>query len=90
MTLCMQHAEHANERRLDYVLSQCSAAYLSALSTVTDHQLSPLIMMVTMLLMGLSLLTSLVSGYGVSGDEKCQDCVTIVSGLQEASMSNQR
>merc|ERR1719500_1261761 len=46
-------------------------------------------MMVTMLLMSLSLLTSLVSGYGVSGDEKCQDCVTIVTGLQAASMSNQ-
>ena len=72
----------------DWIQFYLSAAYLSALST--DHQLSPLLMMVTMLLMSLSLLTSLVSGYGVSGDEKCQDCVTIVTGLQAASMSNQR
>ena len=65
-----------------------SVLLISALST--GHQLSPLITMVTMLQMSLTLLlSSLVSGYGVS-DEKCQDCVTIVTGLAEASMSNQR
>ena len=36
------------------------------------------------------MLTSLVSGYGAPGDEKCEDCVTVVTGLGEASVSNQR
>ena len=47
-------------------------------------------MMVTIIMLGLSLLTTLVSGYGAPGDERCDDCVTVVTGLREASMSNQR
>ena len=41
-------------------------------------------------LLSLWLLTSLVSGYGAPEDERCEDCVTVVTGLQEASMSNER
>ena len=41
-------------------------------------------------LLSLWLLSSLVSGYGAPGDERCEDCITVVTGLGEASMSNQR
>ena len=89
MTLGMQH--HANEPRVDSVLSR-----LRCLSLSPELQLSPLLrvsgMMMTLTRLPLLslMLTSLVSGYGAPGDEKCEDCITVVTGLQEASMSNQR
>ena len=46
-------------------------------------------MSVRMLLTSL-LLVSSVACYGSAQDERCEDCQTIVAGLQQASLSNQR
>lgn len=45
-------------------------------------------MSVTILLT--TLLVSSVTCFGSAKDERCEDCQTIVMGLQEASLSNQR
>ena len=41
-------------------------------------------------LMSLVTMSTMVSGYGAVQDQRCEDCITVVAGLQEASLSNER
>ena len=46
------------------------------------HMLMSLVTMVMMM--------SMVSAYGAVQDQRCEDCITVVAGLQDASLSNER
>ena len=46
------------------------------------HMLMSLVTMLTMM--------SMVSAYGAVQDQRCEDCITVVAGLQDASLSNER
>ena len=41
------------------------------------------------MLMFLVTLSSMVSAYGAAQDQRCEDCITVVAGLQDASLSNE-
>ena len=41
-------------------------------------------------LMSLVTMSTMVSAYGAVQDQRCEDCITVVAGLQEASLSNER
>ena len=45
--------------------------------------------MLTSLVVTLVILSSMVSAYGAVQDQRCEDCITVVAGLQDASLSNE-